>query len=280
MAIIPTSSPVYHQLQNLASSADIVVFSGLPGTGKSLYINEFYHISKALSRKLTVIQWDIARKAFETEKIMKLYPMKDSMVHDAVKLMAGVFLLEQIKKWYKEKDDTDLLLIEAPLVGGRFIELVELHADPNIELILSNHKTQIVMPIPSVKVREIIEAERAKQVNEDAKVWIGAKPSVMKILWKHVCEIAQEFGKDLELDINYDPQIVEYVFKKVTKHRNFLPLYIDELFDVPAQDELGLHNLSSLKASEKMADQICDLITDKYPDVEQMNKKTSQWYRQ
>lgn len=258
----------------------MVVFSGLPGTGKSLYINEFYHMCQALSRELTVIQWDIARKAFETKKIMERYPMKDSMVHDAVKLMGGVFLLEQIKKWYTEKNDNDLLLIEAPLVGGRFIELVALQDDPNLELILSSPKTQIVMPIPSKTVREEIEKERAKQVDEDSKVWIGAKPSVMKILWKHVCEIAQEFGKDMEADIAYDPQIIEYVFKKVTKHRNFVPLYINELFDVPPQAETGLHNLSSLKASSEEADQICDIIAVKYPSIEAMQQESSSWYLQ
>lgn len=280
MAIIPTSSPIYHQLHNLASSADMVVFSGLPGTGKSLYINEFYHMCQSLSRKLTVIQWDIARKAFETEKIMKLYPMKDSMVHDAVKLMGGVFLLKQIKKWYAEKNDNDLLLIEAPLVGGRFIELVALQEDPNMELILSNAKTQIVMPIPSKIVREKIEAERAKQVDEDSKVWIGAKPSVMKLLWKHVCEIAQEFGKEIGADISYDPQIIEYVFKKVAKHRNFVPLYINELFDVPPQAETGLHNLSSLKASDEEANQICDIIAHQYSSIDEMKQETNSWYIQ
>jgi len=67
-SVIPESSSVYKTLAKAAKTAKAVVFSGLPGVGKSLYINQFQIIAATQGKKITVIQWDIARKAFETKE--------------------------------------------------------------------------------------------------------------------------------------------------------------------------------------------------------------------
>ena len=117
-SIIPTTSPVFQTLKKAAESATAVVFSGLPGVGKSLYINQFQIIAAAVNRKVTVIQWDVARKAFETPAIAVRYPMGDGTVHNGVKLSVGKWLIATIEDWLAEStSDADLLLIEAPLIG-------------------------------------------------------------------------------------------------------------------------------------------------------------------
>ena len=136
--IIPTSSPVFKQLDELAANKQIVIFSGLPGVGKSLYVREFQLIAKSYGRQVDCVQWDVARKSFETEMIMEKFPIKDGTVHNAFKLIAGQWLMDEVALWIDEHWDSDkLLLIEAPLVGHRFIELVQPSKDKELESYLA-----------------------------------------------------------------------------------------------------------------------------------------------
>ena len=178
--IIPTSSPVFQKLKAVAQNSQIVIFSGLPGVGKSLYIREFQLIAQSLEKPVDIIQWDVARKAFETEYISAHYPMGAGTVHNGLKIIAGKWLIDEVSLWAEQYEGSErILLIEAPLVGHRFIELATKQLDAEMEEVLSSEMTKVVMPIPTVAVRQKIETERARQVSEDAKVWSGAKPSVM-----------------------------------------------------------------------------------------------------
>jgi len=277
---IPQSSPVFQQLLQIAKKSQLVVFSGLPGVGKSLYIREFKLIAKSLDIELDVIQWDVARKAFETSFIAKHFPMGEGTVHEGVKLMAGHWLMDELRLWYDTYNDSArILLIEAPLVGHRFIELVKPVDDSELESFLSSDRTTVVMPIPSIEVRSKIETERKRQVKEDAKVWSGAKPSVMLMLWKMTCTIANEFGKNIDLSSQpkYDPEIYAFVFKKILKHRNFVPLIIDEVFGIPESDEASLHDDTSFKADEATANHYAQMVLENYDDLA-LEKITKSWY--
>lgn len=277
---IPETSSVYQTLEALVNECRIVIFSGLPGVGKSLYINAFQELAKLKEKKLSVIQWDVARKAFETEYILEHFPMGDGTVHNGLKLMAGKWLMDEVQLWVEtHSEDEEILLIEAPLVGHRFIELVKEQTDQILEHFLGHDGVQVVMPIPSKSVRVKIEEERNRQVKEDAKVWSGAKPSVMLMLWKMTCGIANEFGKDINMEgqPDYDPEIYEYVFSEILKHRNFVPLFIDEVFNVPEMSEAELHNDTSLKADEEAANYYADMVRDIY-STEQIDEIVGQWY--
>lgn len=277
---IPIESPVYLTIKALVEECRIVVFSGLPGVGKSLYVNAFRAMAELKEKKLTIIQWDIARKSFESESIMEHFPMGDGVVHNGVKLIAGKWLMDEVQLWVEEHaDDDEILLIEAPLVGHRFIELIKVQTDEILEHFLSHDGVQIVMPIPTKSVREKIEMERARQIKEDAKEWMGAKPSVMLMLWKRTCEIANTFGKNINVDgqPDYDPEIYEYVFSEILKHRNFVPLIIDEVFNILEMDESELHSDGSLKADEETANYYAEMVREIYTD-EQIDSIVSEWY--
>ena len=278
--IIPTSSPVFQQLDKLAAEQKVVVFSGLPGVGKSLYIKEFQLIAKSYDRPVDVIQWDVARKAFETESILEHFPMGEGTVHNGLKLIAGKWLMDELSLWVDSNWGSDrILLIEAPLVGHRFIELAKISADSELEEILSSTDLAVVMPIPTSTVRAKIEEERRRQVKDDAAVWSGAKPSVMLMLWKMTCGIANEFGKNIDMSGQppYDSAIYKFVFAEILKHRNFVPLIIDEVFDVPPEGEDALHNDDSKKADVETANHYGTMIRDTYTDI-QIDEIVSNWY--
>ncbi len=279
--IIPTSSSVFKQLKEIAETSQVVVFSGLPGVGKSLYIREFQLIARSLDIPVDVIQWDIARKAFETPFIAKHFPMGEGTVHNGLKLIAGKWLIDEVDLWIEQYLKTKrILLVEAPLVGHRFIELVTRNSDNELEAVLNSTTTKVVMPIPSKQVRERIEEDRIRQVDESAKVWMGAKPSVMLMLWKMTCEIANEFGKEIDLSGQppYDPDIYEFVFGQILKHRNFVSLKIDEVFTVPEESEAALHSSDSLVADSETADHYGQMVIDNYTE-KQLDSITANWYK-
>jgi len=279
--IIPVESAVFHTLREAALSAKAVVFSGLPGVGKSLYINQFMHTAASEGRQVTVIQWDVARKAFETPLIKERFPMGAGIVHDGVKLAAGAWLMATIKDWLESnQDEAEILLIEAPLVGHRFIELAMLQEDERLESFLSSSDFQVICPIPSSEVRAKIEADRAAQIAEDAQVWSGAKASVMLMLWKRVCGIANEFGRNIPMDAQppYDPEVYEFVFQKILKHRHFKPLHIDEIFKVHIVDEAALHQAGSLQTDPDTADQFARMIMEQYTSDQALSDKVNRWY--
>ena len=278
--IIPQTSEIYKELQEIANNNKLVVFSGLPGVGKSLYIQEFQKIVREQGKEIDVIQWDVARKSFESDEIAKHFPMGNGTVHDGVKIMSGLWLIDTLEEWILKDNDNDrILLIEAPLVGHRFVELIHPSENETIEAFLSSEKTVVVMPIPTKQVRRKIEEERERQVSEDAKVWSGAKPSVMLMLWKMTCGIANEFGMDINMEGQppYSPGIYEYVFAEILKHRNFEPLIIDEIFEVPDQEESELHSNFGLKADNETAEKYAQLVKENYSD-ERIETIVSKWY--
>lgn len=277
------NSTLYKTLDPLSKNAKIIMISGLPGVGKSLYINQLHHISKLNGRNITVIQWDMARKAFETPEILARYPLGDGLTHKGVLLAVGLWVLDAVKEWTETHPDKhDLLLIEAPLLGNRFIELAKIAPDAALESVLKSDKFQVVVPIPSKKLRDNIEKARAKDVPDDVKVWAGAKPSVMLLLWKMVCQIATELGYEKPIDLSvqppYDPSVYQFVYGKILKHRHFTPLLVDKVFKFELDSEDELHNLGSLKATAEAANNYADRISEKYPTDADIEARIKEWF--
>lgn len=279
--IIPRSSPIYETLVSAAKKSKVVVFSGLPGVGKSLYINQFKQIAKKHGRVITIIQWDIARKAFETPVVFSRYPIGDGVIHNGVKIGVGQWLMDTLQNWLKNNDKaSSMLLIEAPLVGHRFIELAKVQENIHLEKFLKSPDFQVIVPIPSKRVRAKIEEDRRVQIADNATTWVGAKPSVMLMLWKMICGIANEFGSSIPMEGQppYDPAVYEFVFGKILKHRNFIPLHVDEIFSVSVVDEKELHNVGSLAADEATANHYSELTASNYPDDEAIDAVIKEWY--
>lgn len=280
--MIPTDSEVYLRLEGLVSSSSILVISGLPGVGKSLYVNQVIEIAKAKHRKVTVIQWDVARKAFETDELSKLFPMGEGVVHNGVKLCAGSWLKDTVAEWIRNHNvENDFLLVEAPLVGHRFVEIMQVQDDEEIESFLASEKMKVFVPIPSREVRNKIEEARMAQVDEGANSWMGAKPSVMLLIWKELCQLANDLGKNIDVtgQPSYDPEVYEFVFHKVLQNRHFVPIVIDEVFEIDMQDEKELHDNGSLMPDLGSANSIGEEIKTSYPELSEIDSVIDNWYK-
>jgi len=280
--MIPQESEVYLQLKGLVSSSSILVISGLPGVGKSLYVNQVIEIARLKQKNIAVIQWDVARKAFESKECAELFPMGDGVVHNGVKLCAGFWLTEVVADWIRNHDvENDFLVIEAPLVGHRFIEIMQVQEDSDIESFLASEKMKVLVPIPSREVRMKIEEARMVQVDEGAQSWMGAKPSVMLLIWKELCELANDLGKNIDVSGQppYDPEVYKFVFQRVLQNRHFVPIIIDEIFEINVQDEKELHDTGSLMPNLTTANSIGEQIKVLYPDLSQIDLLVNNWYK-
>lgn len=63
--IVSEGSPLRDALVALGREARMIFFAGLPGTGKSLLIHQLAHLAHARGRRVHLLQWDVARPAFE-----------------------------------------------------------------------------------------------------------------------------------------------------------------------------------------------------------------------
>ena len=63
--LLSQGSALLAGLRDLARDARCVFFAGLPGTGKSLLIHQLAHLAHARGRRVHLLQWDVARPAFE-----------------------------------------------------------------------------------------------------------------------------------------------------------------------------------------------------------------------
>lgn len=279
--LIPIDSKVFQTIDDITKNAKIVAFSGLPGVGKSLYINQFHQCAQSNQRSIDVIQWDVARKAFETPEISKIYPIENDTVHNGVKLSVGQWLIDFIDQWLIEHSHNDrILLIEAPLVGHRFVEIAKECQLERVEEYLSSDQFKVIVPIPTKEVRAKIEDSRKAQVSEDAEDWSGAKPSVMLMLWKMICGIANKMGRSIPMDgqPDYDPEVYQFVFSSILKHRHVVPLIVDEIFEIPIDTEDALHSLDSISPSSEVAAKYVVQTQELHPTDSALDDYVATWY--
>ena len=65
--IIPEHSTIYSICQKLVKDAKVIILTGLPGVGKSLYVQQLALMAQQSGRQVHLLQWDVARDAFETD---------------------------------------------------------------------------------------------------------------------------------------------------------------------------------------------------------------------
>ncbi|PYO17440.1 MAG: hypothetical protein DMD85_23500 [Candidatus Rokuibacteriota bacterium] len=84
--LLSQGSPLLDALQRLARDARCVFFAGLPGTGKSLLIHQLAHLAHARGRDVHLLQWDIARPAFEASPAGRRYPQTQGITHGLIRI--------------------------------------------------------------------------------------------------------------------------------------------------------------------------------------------------
>ena len=224
--IIPPASQVYMMLNRLVDNQRIVFFTGLPGVGKSLLINQLAHLAHFSGHHIYLLQWDILRNAFMTDRIASLFPDVDGITHSVIRRAAGLWVRQAVAQWHQEHlGEKSLLIGEAPLIGNRLLELV-LPRDDAAESILLEESTRFVLPIPSRKIRCIMETARQTSIRNprDIRELNDAAPEVLKTLWRELIRAATALNIPTPpkgSDENYDPKIYESVYLQVLKHRRY-----------------------------------------------------------
>src|SRR5262249_62354910 len=88
--VVHADRPLAQRLEALAA-ARMVFFSGLPGTGKSLLVHQLAHLAAQVGRRVHLLQWDVARPAFEASPAGQRYPLAGGVTHALIRKAAGLW---------------------------------------------------------------------------------------------------------------------------------------------------------------------------------------------
>src|SRR5262249_39992564 len=206
----------------------LIVFAGLPGTGKSLLVHQLAHLASRAGRRVHLLQWDVARPLFEASPAGRRYPLRDGVTHPVIRKAAGLWVRDALAAWNDRHPDAEHLLIgEAPFVGGRFVELAR-RAEDRAEALLASPSCRFVLPVPSSDVRRFIEAERERRSADPRhpREREDAPPTVLHDAWREVASAARELGIDAAGD-DYDPVVYRGVYETILRHRHLETFGLD-----------------------------------------------------
>lgn len=232
MLVIPKSSPLYKTFHDLAQASRCIFLAGIPGTGKSLYIQQLAHIAAELGRRIHLLQWDVSRMAFETDEVIQKYPEIDGVTDPAIRKGFGLWARDGVLDWHKAYPSAEHLLIgEVPLVGNRLIELAQIHQD-EAEPLLAGEETQFLISVPSLRVRQAIKDARARSIEipSHVKEEKDAPPNVMQLNWVDTYQAAVDLGlAPPDPHPAYDPAVYEQLYLRLLNRRHAKGLVIDEI---------------------------------------------------
>ena len=275
MLVIPISSKLYQLLKEFAKTRRMVFMAGLPGTGKSLLIQQLALIANEMGRQVHLLQYDVARRAFETEENIAKYPEIDGVTDPAIRKGVGLWSRDAVQQWHEAHPEPEHMLIgELPLIGNRLIELVEVHHD-TVEALLSSQQALFVIVVPSWEVRTVIEERRAKTIAnpQHEKEKLDAPPNVLRALWVELNALAHQIDlTKAHAQTPYNPYIYGGVYEALLQHRHAQFLLIEHAL-TPKQSvyELGVA-VNELLPTAAEANHIMQQIERIYTpaEVEQM----------
>jgi len=232
--VIPTESETYAELLGVTQSCDIAFVVGMPGVGKSLFVQQLALMAQQTGRAVHLLQWDVTRTAFEIDDILARYPdLVNGETHPFIRKAVGAWARQGVLDWYQEYGESDHILIgEAPLYGSRLADLSRPTRD-KAEPVLSGARSRFILPVPSSKVRRTIEARRAETSSapQHERESFDAPPNLLQEAWQEIDAIGRERGLVTELiePSTYDPDVYQAVFEHLLQHRTTTVAHIDEV---------------------------------------------------
>ena len=283
--IIPVESELFRAFQRLAENQRFVFFAGLPGVGKSLLAQQLANLAYATGRQIHLLQWDIARQAFETDAVLTRYPEVDGTTHSVIRKAVGLWARNAVSRWHEDHPDNDSLLIgETPLIGNRLIELVRPH-DDSVESLLTDEQTRFVVPVPSQEVRRLIEDSRRRRSSDPQheRERADAIPKALRELWRELYRAAHELGVVDSVPegaaIDYDPLVYQMVYEKILTHRRSEIVPVDIVLSTGNQSvydfEIPTHDVVP-DEDEAMA--YIEEVESLYPDQRGLEQETRDWH--
>ena len=254
--IFAPDSVIYRKFSQLIEDADLIFFAGLPGVGKSLHLQQMALMARAAGRRVTLLQWDVARQSFERSR----YPLADGATHPLVIRATGAWLRGALVEWAaRARKPGDMLIGEVPLNGGRFMEIARPAAD-DAETLLRDRRTQFLIPVPSRQVRALIEARReqsiaAPQHENEAH---DAPPDLLRALWQDVYRVGVTLGlaAATRCAAPYSPEVYAAVYRHLLQHRHRQVLPIDDQLQTSASVYYHAEPPPVLQATSAQAEKI------------------------
>ena len=239
-AVFSSTGSTGQALHAAAREARCAVICGVPGMGKSLLLREQARIATDLGRPVHRLQWDIARQPFERGDILARYPEIEGSTHPVIRRAAGIWVRRAVAQWWSTHEDgADLLLIEAPLVGARFIELARQGSDA-AEACLASPTTRFLVPVPSREVRAAIQAARVSDTAapQHERDTASAIPVLVDVLWQEVVAAARalelaEGDHRPDNQHEYSPALYAALFHQVLRHRHNAVVPVTEIVAAP-----------------------------------------------
>ena len=228
--LLSQDSPLLAALEPLARDARCVFFAGLPGTGKSLLIHQLAHLASASGRRVHLLQWDVARPAFEASAAGRRYPQDRGVTHALIRVAVGRWARPAMARWDAAEPSSALLIGETPFVGHRLVDLAR-RIDDAAEHLLRSATTRFVIPVPSLSLRCHLEAERARRAAAPvhAREREDAPPDVLRGVWRELVGVATALGiAHVAADTDYDPAVYRAVYERLLTRRHVEALMLDE----------------------------------------------------
>jgi len=277
--ILPPDSTIYQTFQEIVAQRRIAFLVGLPGTGKSLLLQQLALMAQQAGRTVHLLQYDVARMAFETSENLARYPEIDGFTHAAIRKAVGLWARIGVAQWRKQHpDNAHFLLGELPLVGNRLSELM-LKLPDGAEAILAGDETFFVLPVPSQEVRAVIESAREKTIAQPrhAKEEKDAQPNVLQALWEEVAQVSYELGLSDSRKVAYDAEVYTAVYQHLLTHRHTKTLSIDTILK-PTTSAYDLHlGGTELAARPTEVQQIISQIEQQYTP-QALEHAVSRWF--
>jgi hypothetical protein len=225
------SGDPFAELEGGLAAARCIVVVGLPGMGKSFWVRRMAMVAAASDRPVHVLQWDIARLAWDTPEILAQFPEVDGITHAAIRGALGIWVRGAVATWFgSHAARNDVLIVEAPVIGARFSELAK-RADDVLEPHLADPQTLFVIVAPTIELQRDLRRRRAEEAagHADALERHNASLGVLDVQLAAVEHVARRWGRPPSIPGVYDPELYVFVMRKVLRHRNVRVLRPDSL---------------------------------------------------
>jgi len=227
-------SELFAVLRDATTFSRCVFVAGLPGAGKSLLVQQAALIAGEVGRSVHLLQWDVARLAFDTPEILARYPEIDGVTHAAIRIAVGRWARTAVLRWHRAHPDPEHLLIgETPLAGERLMELARPRNDA-LEPLLAGDATLFLIPVPSREVRRAIETARGREIAapSHARDMASAPSHLVQRHWDELEAVADELGIARTAPGTYDPELYASVYRALLRHRRALVVPIARVLPV------------------------------------------------
>jgi hypothetical protein len=280
MTVAQRDPALHERLTRLAADSRVVVVAGLPGTGKSLVIHQLAHLAAAAGRAVHLLQWDVARPVFEASEAGRPYPVVNGVTQPMIRKAVGLWARRAMAAWHRAAGAGALLIVEAPLVGGRLIELAR-RQDDEAEPLLGDSACRFVIAVPSVEVRRYVEDERARRATaaRHPREREDAPPHVLRELWREVAGAARARGIAVPSWSDYDPLVYHRVYETVLRKRAATALVLATILPTERMSvyEFAVPCAELLPTADDVAAAIRDSEA-RFPDAAALARDVERWW--